>query len=310
MNKYGKDFVKISFRVSVKDSFGKYVSSTLQNIDYSKFPEKVSYRYKIPPALCHEILRKDTNEKELQFSTSGILAVMDELSSIAVSLEDKQYRAGISVDLSVESLKPVSASEDVYLVTRTDKIGKTLGFCTMELTNLQGEILARGKHIKYLPMPFKLPIRMMLGFFLRTGAFGVFIYGYEKFMEKKFKTPLDKLFGVSSEPGPIAPEVFIPEHAFQILDLTVNQDPVVRKKLLDEAPDNHHCDISELYNMNVKKELKNPVGAMHGGAVAAAIEESSRLFKECQHKELEHILKMKSIEVRYLSPMTVSDFYF
>jgi acyl-coenzyme A thioesterase PaaI-like protein len=293
--------------MSVNDSFGKFTDSTIEHIDYDHFPEKLAYRYKIPPALCHEIHSKD-NKKELFFSTSGVLAVMDELSTLAVSLEDKSYRNGVSVDLFVEALKPIPAKEEVVLVTRTDKIGKTLGFCTMELTTLKGEILARGKHIKYLPLPLPFPFTFLAELFFRSSLFGTYLYFYEEMCERQFSTSLDKLFGIPDHPVlPISEDVLIPEFVFnKLLDLSINDNQSDRKKLLEEAPDNHHCDRCELFELKVKKELKNPLGSMHGGAVGMAIEESSRRFKEVVHPELEHLLKLKSIDIRYLAPMTVS----
>jgi acyl-coenzyme A thioesterase PaaI-like protein len=300
INKHGKRLLKLLLRESTDRSFGKYTASTIKAVNYDSFPEKLSYRYTPPPAFCHEIQTKE-NKKELFFSTSGILAVMDELSTYAISLEDKNYRGGVSVDLFVETLKPVSGHEDVYLVTRTDKIGKVLAFCTMELTDLKGDILARGKHIKFLPLPFAF----VMDSFAASPFFGVLLNVYETFREKKFRTPIDNVFGVFEQPGPLSTDITTPEHVFNLLNLTVNDDPSDRKALLEDAPDNHHCDDSELYNMKVKPELCNFIGNMHGGAVATAIEESSRLFKESKHKELQHLLKLKSVDVRYISPMKV-----
>jgi acyl-coenzyme A thioesterase PaaI-like protein len=303
MNISGKQYMKFLFRMSVNDSFGKFTDSTIEHIDYEHFPEKLAYRYKIPPALCHEIHSKD-NKKELYFSTSGVLAVMDELSTVAFSLEDRSYRNGVSLDLSVETLKPIPAKEDVMLVTRTDKGGKV---CTMELTNLQGEVLARGKHT---PVTLPSPFTFLTEIFFRSSLFGTYLYFYEEMCERQFSTSLDQLLGIPDHPVlPISEDILIPEFVFNtLLDLSVSGNPIDRMRLLDLAPDNHDFERCELFELKVKKEIKNSLGSMHGGAVGMAIEESSRRFKEVDHPELEHLLKLKSMDIRYLAPMTVSLF--
>jgi acyl-coenzyme A thioesterase PaaI-like protein len=307
MNKHSKRLLPMLLRESTDWSYGKYTVSTIQSVNYDHSPEKLIYKYKPPPAFCHEIVSKENkNVKELYFSTSGILAAMDEMSTYAICFEDHYYRGGVSVDLFVESVKPVPANEDVYVVTRTDKIGKILAFCTMELTSLEGEILARGKHIKYLPLP--QPLGAFLDGLAVSPIFPMLLTIYYKLVGKRIKTPLDHVFKIfKNEVVPVSRDVMKPEHAFHILNLTANEDPEDRKALLVDAPDNHHCETSEIYNMKVKRELCNFLGAMHGGAVATACEESSRLFKEKTHPELQHLLKLRSLDLRFLSPVKVKN---
>lgn len=38
------------------------------------------------------------------------------------------------------------------ILTQADKLGKSIGYCSMELLNKKGELVARGKHIRYLQM--------------------------------------------------------------------------------------------------------------------------------------------------------------
>lgn len=54
--------------------------------------------------------------------------------------------------MTTEILQPISAGKDVLILTKATKIGKTLGFATMEMFDSDGLLLARGEHIKYLPM--------------------------------------------------------------------------------------------------------------------------------------------------------------
>lgn len=104
------------------------------------------------------------------------MAVFDELSSYAFVVKDSTCRFGVSVYLSTEILHTIPAGKDVIIITKANKIGKTLGFATMEMFDKNGLLLARGEHIKYLPMgplwnftaklllsPFVLPILLKYG---------------------------------------------------------------------------------------------------------------------------------------------------
>lgn len=60
-------------------------------------------------------------------------------------IQDKTHRPGLSVHLSTEIIKNVYAGEKVTVLTQADKLGKTIGFCSMELLNSKGELVARGR---------------------------------------------------------------------------------------------------------------------------------------------------------------------
>ena len=83
---------------------------------------------------------------------SSALAVFDELSSYAFVVKDKTCRFGVSVFLSTEILHTIPAGKDVIIIAKANKIGKILGFATMEMYDRNGLLLARGEHIKHLPM--------------------------------------------------------------------------------------------------------------------------------------------------------------
>ena len=85
-------------------------------------------------------------------------------------------RFGVSVYLSTEILRSISPGADVIIVAKASKVGSTLGFATMEMYDTGGLLLARGDHIKHLPMgsmwdlmakfvlsPFVLPILLKYG---------------------------------------------------------------------------------------------------------------------------------------------------
>ena len=85
-------------------------------------------------------------------------------------------RFGVSVYLSTEILQAIAPGTDVIIVAKASKVGSTLGFATMEMYDTGGSLLARGDHIKHLPMgsmwdlmaklvlsPFVLPIILKYG---------------------------------------------------------------------------------------------------------------------------------------------------
>ena len=61
-------------------------------------------------------------------------------------------RFGVSVYLSTEILQAVPPGTDVIIIAKASKVGSTLGFATMEMYDTGGQLLARGDHIKHLPM--------------------------------------------------------------------------------------------------------------------------------------------------------------
>jgi hypothetical protein len=82
------------------------------------------------------------------------------------------------VYLSTEILRAIPAGTDVIITAKAKKIGKTLGFATMEMHDLEGSLLARGDHIKHLPMGYMwdnlallMQSRFVLPILLKHGDF-------------------------------------------------------------------------------------------------------------------------------------------
>lgn len=298
-NKYGKQLFEIVLRDSVSKSFGRYLSNNISDIIYQHLPDEMNYRYKVPPALCRPSVNKAGSTSSV-FSTSGVLAVFDELSTYSLILEDKSYRPGVSVDLFTESLKEVEANSEVLIVTKADKIGKILGFCTMEMRSLDGEILARGKHIKYLPMGWWWDI------IISPVVLPVALFFFNFFMKSKLKTPIDHLFNPTLNNTPIkSPPKENMEYGYifnTLLDLSINTNIDDRQDILERLHDDHHIE-NELYNIKVKKEMHNPLGVLHGGALGTLIEEACLRYKWNKNEQLKDILRVKSLDIRYLAPM-------
>lgn len=110
------------------------------------------FSYIIPSSLCIN------NYESNQFTASGALAVLDELSTYSLMLKDKNSRSGVSVHFNVNIHNICKANDSVIVISTADKIGKTLGFCSMKIysNDTEGKLLVSGNHIKYLPGGGKL----------------------------------------------------------------------------------------------------------------------------------------------------------
>lgn len=95
---------------------------------------------------------------------------------------DKTSRGGVSLQLSAEVLRDSKAEDDVAVTTKIDKIGKYVGFCTMEMYDSSGSLLAKGKHIKFMTMgwiwdliasPLALPFTLFWLQFFTSNPYGI-----------------------------------------------------------------------------------------------------------------------------------------
>eukprot|EP01128_Nolandella_sp_AFSM9_P003298 TRINITY_DN1404_c0_g1_i1.p1 TRINITY_DN1404_c0_g1~~TRINITY_DN1404_c0_g1_i1.p1 ORF type:complete len:169 (+),score=39.03 TRINITY_DN1404_c0_g1_i1:34-507(+) len=87
----------------------------------------------------------------------GVYAVLaDEVSTIAIMSKDKARRSGVSVHLSTEYLSSIPVGETIVVHATCDKIGKTMGFASINFYDEKGKILATSRHTKFLGMGAKL----------------------------------------------------------------------------------------------------------------------------------------------------------
>lgn len=341
LTRHGRQMIRLLFRESVNKAFGKYVSIGLREIDCYGFPEKIVYKYQVPPCLCRgrpESINEKQKEGDNQsMTTGGILALFDEFSTFALALEDREYRAGVSVDLNTEIVNPnfkLSPHSEVYVVTKADKLGKTLGFLTMELfasnpnydppsSNLKEgsstptqkghQIIARGKHIRYLPHSHpQLKIISRFDWLL-----GIGLNYHEQTIGKKYKTPIDFVFDSDGSLPPPVPQdswskdALTPEYVFQtLLEIEAYKDVTDYHTLVEKHPDFRRSDKWELFTVPVKPTMCNPLGAFHGGVVGLTIEEIGRRYKVSRHgTDITSRLRCMALDVKYLASMKVRSFH-
>ncbi|XP_060554572.1 acyl-coenzyme A thioesterase 13-like [Ruditapes philippinarum] len=76
--------------------------------------------------------------------------LVDAVSTWALLGTDEPV-AGVSVDLSVSFMRGAKVGDDIIIDAKMLKRGKRLAFLTVDITNkLDGNLLAQGKHTKYI----------------------------------------------------------------------------------------------------------------------------------------------------------------
>eukprot|EP00953_Heterococcus_sp_UTEX-ZZ885_P016175 9113-Heterococcus_DN1.PRE.2 len=69
-----------------------------------------------------------------------------------ILLLNRTHRAGVSVTLSAEMFRKVEPGQKLRINSRATKIGKIMGYADMTAETECGTLVARGRHVKFLPM--------------------------------------------------------------------------------------------------------------------------------------------------------------
>lgn len=305
-----QQFLKLIMRESVDKSFGKYILSSITSINTKNMPEDVGFHLIVPHSLCRNNHTNPKMEKgDGIMATSTLMAVFDELSTNGLMMRDKNYRGGVSVHLTTEVLGPIPAEKEVIVYSSAEKIGKAIGFCSMELWNAdRSQLLARGKHIKFMPHG------PAWDFLSKPIVFPTVLFIYNKFIGSKFKTIFDnRLFSdrdhkfIQHEEGEIPKFKLTPEQQengllFKDLGVTVVQDTSELQRVVPAEEKG----LTSFFHFKVRKHMCNRLGALHGGAVGTVAEEACGLSRKDVCKKLDISMAVEKIESRYLSSMGVS----
>ena len=192
---------------------------------------------------------------------------------MAFIVEDKTKRPGVSIHLETQVFRqngdiiisPSATREqnkgiDVLVATKVTKIGKSVGFCDITMHSADGHtLLAKGSHVKFLPMG-------ALWDWLFHPVFLPFFMFFLNSIPRYFKAMIAPNF---KHEGP----------------------PQIEKKTIFEE-----LNVSEDGSFKVNPVLCNPVGALHGGALAVACEEViARKIGDGQY--------ISDLEIKYLRSM-------
>jgi len=160
-----RDFLMVQKRFTTQPNFSNALGLSPKHIlqkDDSEIKPLVStskegdaqycFRYVVPNHACI----KSMDGKDYVFPTSAILAVFDDLTTLAIVNEDKNARPGVSTSLSA-NLSPYGmtrlpkAGDELDICVKVIKIGKTFGFAEAEAhCSETGAVIAIGKHTKFL----------------------------------------------------------------------------------------------------------------------------------------------------------------
>ncbi|KAJ5309077.1 hypothetical protein PENANT_c020G03577 [Penicillium antarcticum] len=103
-----------------------------------------------------DIQKEHTNR--LNILHGGTIASMVDLGGSLAVASRGLFSTGVSTDLNVTYLNSGGKVGDkIFAEVTCDKFGKTLAFTNIKFTNLNGHIVARGSHTKYVTLAWKDP---------------------------------------------------------------------------------------------------------------------------------------------------------
>lgn len=228
-----------------------------------------TFLYQLTPRVCKAKAGK------MYLPIGSCMAIFDELSTWGFMISDMTHRGGVSIHLNAELLNntfDINETTDVLITTKASKVGKTIGFCDMTITSNDGKtVIAKGSHIKFLPMGF------IWDFLMQPNLLPITLSCVEV----------------------IAPVLgyFVPMFKLPSIDGPMKQHSKELGAIYTELEVTSTADNTS--TMIVTKSKHNPLGSLHGGCVAMACEEAA-IFK---YPELKGSHMIRSMEVRYLSSM-------
>ena len=247
-------------------------------------PWSVVYSSKISPNICQF---RSNGDERASMTCGAALAILDDISTYSFFLNDQSSRPGVSVHLATELCEPCYAGQEVHIRVRTDKIGRTLGFCSMDIVDAKdsSKLYAKGSHIKFLDMGKVWDLLFGKRFFNFTMAL---IHAFQLDDPKSLTSSyINKLLGIKKN--------------------KVNESSTRIDTKIGSLFDNMNItnDITGTYKLIPRGGLNNPMGGLHGGALACFID-----YSASKHANL-HNTYIKKIETKYLSkskgPILIKD---
>ena len=243
--------------------------------------QRVKFNFKVPPNLCVVY----NNHPKPQLALSAAIALFDELSTSGLVIKDRTCRPGVSVQLDGRLHAPALVGEEVTISTTAVKIGANLGFCTLELHNQSGTLLASGNHIKYLPM----------------GKYWDFVMGNPKLLS--LLLPLVE----NNNPSFIIKK--IQSVLMKSSKSTTDSSPEVNREVIGavfqqlNVAQQQQQGRNSTYIVPGAPFLNNPMGKMHGGAIAMAVEKAVSIQASDATTDTGYLLT--EMDLRYLNAVKV-----
>jgi acyl-coenzyme A thioesterase PaaI-like protein len=302
-NKFQRFLITLGLRESIQKSYGKYLVSTV--LDFQVDKKSTNFDYLVPEGLCRQSV-SPSSAQQVYFPVSSLLAVMDDITSMAAMEKDKKHRTGVSISLSMNFIPTATRfilpHDELQFICHLDKLGNFIGFLSVTVVHTASQtIVAQGTHTKFLPTgklwewlfsSTMLPITMWY-YRIRvwkqysTIVDDLIANNYSKIMKKTqllsfatTTTTTNTTTTSSNDDSNQIPSSSILSELFNKVG-NITQDRFQLKLLSNHSHTNdltippmlnHQGPL--VYELLFTSDMKNYVGLMHGGAVAHAIEEA------------------------------------
>uniref|UniRef100_A0A915I8D3 Acyl-coenzyme A thioesterase 13 n=1 Tax=Romanomermis culicivorax TaxID=13658 RepID=A0A915I8D3_ROMCU len=98
-----------------------------------------------------ELTVEEQHANPMRTLHGGLTASLIDIASTAALMTTERAQAGVSVDLNVTYMRPAKVGDTVIFDAKVLKVGKSLAFTEVDITNKKdGELVAVGRHTKAL----------------------------------------------------------------------------------------------------------------------------------------------------------------
>lgn len=126
---------------------GFYDSLLLQGtqVDHAE-PGRIICSLKVPPRLVNSG----------NFLHGGAIAAYVDIIGSAAIFTTGAKSAGVSVEINVSYLDAAKSGEEIEIEAKVLRVGRAIAFVTVDLRKKTGQLVAQGRHTKYLAVTSKL----------------------------------------------------------------------------------------------------------------------------------------------------------
>lgn len=126
---------------------GFYDALLLQGtkVDHAE-PGRIICSLKVPPRLVNSG----------NFLHGGAIAAYVDIIGSAAIFTTGAKSAGVSVEINVSYLDAAKSGEEIEIEAKVLRVGRAIAFVTVDLRKKTGQLVAQGRHTKYLAVTSKL----------------------------------------------------------------------------------------------------------------------------------------------------------
>jgi uncharacterized protein (TIGR00369 family) len=128
----------------LKKSVNRWNFSVLKSLSVSSVegesPDKVTFRFTVQPDMCN---------KGGSMHGGALMTLVDDTTTISLLASDPKLRAQVTSNLETRFLSPAMPGDDLTIVAKNDKLGKSVGFSSCEIYK-DATLVALGTHVKII----------------------------------------------------------------------------------------------------------------------------------------------------------------